>query len=290
MPDFLHEESKEVIQGPVPERSSDLQPAMPPTGGVAEKDGSSRAKAPVKSGTRQKGVGHEKRKTPPPIFTHYYGAFFLFIVAAFLGAGYFFLVPRYSFMTTISAETKSVAATLEEEQRYLDALNRSITSAEAIPKDVLGRVDEALPDNDAGIPKLLVTMSSIAKQSNVKLGSIQFSPGAPSPSTDPVAKLVLVPTKITTTVTTNGYQAMRTYLTNLEQSLRLIDVDSITVSASNASKKTDTGATGGEEVESQYSYALALTAYSIGKIPRAPRQPAEAASPASTVTASETNP
>ncbi len=282
MPDFLHDavaDSASEASTPNPQ----TKPAVPTVQtreGVDRADVSSHEEKaprnPGRSNFHQKDKGYEKRKEPLPIFTHYYGVFFLCLIALFLGGGYALLAPRYASMTTVWAESGSLAETLANEQQYLNALNNSIASAEAIPKDVLQRVDEAMPSDDSGIPKLLVTMSTIAQQSGVSLGSIQFSPGSAVPSSAPGTQISVVPTRISTNITAKGYQAMRRFLTNLEQSLRLIDINSINVSASSQTEKTDgeSSSANAKAPVTEYSYALQMTAYHLEKGLRTTHQPA----------------
>jgi hypothetical protein len=266
MPDFIHETSEPAASNATPGDSTNGRAPDGPSG--AKRAAAAPASKPGRPDREDGGAENRaekrgsKRKVAPAIFTHYYGAFFLLIVALFLGAGYLLLVPEYLSMNNISAETSADADALKKERAYLEALNHSISAAEAIPKDVLDRVDESIPYDVSGIPKLLVTMSAIAKQSNVDLGSIQFSPGSPTEvSGNSAISLSIVPTRISTSLHAKGYQEMRRYLTNLEQSLRLIDVDSISVSGGGG-----TGEPGKEEGD--FSYALQMTAYSVAEAVR----------------------
>ncbi len=278
MPDFLHETSETAAPSAAPVNGVGGPSPSEPLKAEASVKAPAPAAKPRQASAGEDGRTHRgdmhgsRRKSAPLIFTHYYGAFFLLIVALFLGAGYLLLVPSYSAMNDILAQTSADADALQKEQAYLTALNNSISAAEAIPKDVLMGVNEAIPNDSSGIPKLLVTMSAIAKQSGVDLGSVQFSPGSASEvsGSAPIA-LSLVPTGISTSMHAKGYQEMRRYLTNLEESLRLIDVNSISVSGGGESAEAGQGGGG-------FSYTLSMTTYSVAQAPRnvAPANPAAA--------------
>ena len=270
MPDFLHE-GKEAKTASSPPADSTMRapthaPSGPPSDVASEHH-------PSLSGRAQT-APPMKRKMPPAIFTHYYGIFFLLLVAAFLGGAYMLLVPRYMDMKSVANNTMSVVATLEEEQSYLDALNRSIQAAEAIPAEALVKVDEAIPRSKTGIPKLLVTMSAIAEASGVQLGNVEFSEGEAAAGMKS-KRIGLAPIQITTAVQADGYQEMRRFLSNLEKSLRLIDVNSINVTAATA--RDDASDAASERIV--FTYSLQLTAYTLASVAQAASTPLQGASP-----------
>jgi hypothetical protein len=255
MPDFLHEENghdgavNAVSSLKLEDRTEGLNPQK-------NRDGVKMAAPKARASDAP-----AKRKMPFVIFTHYYGVFFLFLIALFIGLGYIVFVPRYGDMVAIAGEIGTAEATLQEEESYLGALNQSIEAAEAIPAETVGKVDEAIPRANTGIPKMLVTMAAIARASGVELGNVEFSESGPMPGIAS-RKLGISPIHISTSVQADGYQEMRKFLSNLEQSLRLVDVNSIAVSA--GAVKDEKGG-GGEHVA--FNYALQLTAYTLSSAP-----------------------
>jgi Tfp pilus assembly protein PilO len=172
-----------------------------------------------------------ERKEPGKFFREYYGAAFLFLVAAFILAGYFFLYPLVQEFKTINQEIQSQSQVLTDERTFLDTLNQSIAAAQAIPADVLMRVNEALP-REIEIPKLLQNMSRIAEAHGVGLTSVQFSepPASPAAQTGGAGP-TLVPVEISMKVDAPDYATMRAYLEDIERNLRVLDMRTINVTA-----------------------------------------------------------
>lgn len=247
MPDFLHEGSE--IEVPEKEASSGQK-----------KPAAFKTRRPGSSKPEQKGEGKKKKKESSKLFTEYYGIIFLFLIGIFIGGSYFVINPLYAEFKTVNGDIETKLQTLEDERSFLNSLERSIAAAESIPAETLARVDEALPQ-DVGIPKLLLTMSELSKQNEVRLTNVQFSPTSEPKGIKKrrSSAIELVPIKINLTLEAPGYQSTRTFLEDLEENVRILDVSTINVSSN--------------EQEGTLSYTLELTAYSIKKSERAAPSP-----------------
>jgi Tfp pilus assembly protein PilO len=192
----------------------------------------------------------KKEKADSVLFVHYYGAMFLLLIAAFIGSGYFVLNPIYAELKTVNGEIESTALQLEDERMLLGSLERSIAAAEAIPAETLMRVDEALPRNDE-IPKLLTTLSLIAERNGVELSGVQFTPTEQPEGAKKGKRMSveLATLGIHLTLSSPGYRATRSFLEDIEENVRIMDVKSITVT--------------GNDQDGSIDYTLELIAYSV---------------------------
>jgi hypothetical protein len=176
----------------------------------------------------------EKAKAPSVmhrLFVNDYGVLFLGSIALFLIAGFVVLRPPLNALKTLRADAAGLQVQLEDERAYLESLKRSTEAAQRIPEETLADVEEALP-SEAGIPKLLETLSRIAVSQNVRLSSIQFSApredvavGQPSTTKGTPVQFV----DISMNLGSPNYATTRRYLDALERNLRLFDIQNIAV-------------------------------------------------------------
>lgn len=166
-----------------------------------------------------------KPKRPPKIFTDYYGSVFLLLMAAYVAVGFFVIKPKMDDNKQLEAQTRGIRQEIGNDRSYFDGLSRSVSAAQSIAPEVLQKVDQALP-HTASTPDLLVQLSSAAAVSNVMLSNIVFenvvkAPGGGSAST---------PINITLSITAKDYATLKKFLNTLETSLRIFDVQTISVS------------------------------------------------------------
>lgn len=196
----------------------------------------------------------KEKKQPSKLFREYYGILFLLLLAVFVALGYYALNPLYTEFKELNTEIEVQLQTLEDERTYLDSLERSIAAAESIPQETLARVDEALPE-EINLPKLLITMSTIASENGVGLTSVQFTTtGEPKRSERTrraSAMIELIPLDVNMSIDSPGYRATRSFLEDLESNVRVLDVSTISVT--------------GNEQDGTMTYTLDLTAYAVRK-------------------------
>jgi len=215
---------------------ADIEPMMPITGGPKKK-----VDAP---------------KGPSKLFTDYYGSVFLLLIAAFLLAAFFVLKPELDDIKQTNAQTTSQIELINRQRNYLQSLQQSVAAAQTIPPTTLQQVDRALPD-DPSIPSLLVQFGSAAASNNVRIDSMNFTeptvatqpaatakPGSANPvASNPQIRKI----DISLAIHAYSYFDVKRFLSDLESSLRLLDVTGITAS----------GAGG------QVTYALTLRSYTF---------------------------
>jgi Tfp pilus assembly protein PilO len=166
-----------------------------------------------------------KIKKVSRIFTEYYSSIILILITILVGAGYLVIKPKIDEYKDINANAESIKQNVENEQSYLAGLRRSVAAAQSIAPGVLDKVDQALP-RKFSIPETLVLMNRAAISSNVKIANIVFSPVAEKSG----KKSNLQGMQITLNVSAPNYLALKQFLNTLEISLRMIDIQMLTVS------------------------------------------------------------
>jgi len=166
-----------------------------------------------------------KLKKPSKIFTEYYSSIILILITALVAAGYLVIKPKIDEYKAIQANSELIKLNVENEQTYLAALRRSVSAAQSIAPDVLTKVDKALP-RAFSIPETLVMLNRSAMATNVSITNIAFSPVSDRVA---VSKTGLQSIQLTLNVTAPDYGALKNFLSVLEASLRIIDIQMLTV-------------------------------------------------------------
>lgn len=190
----------------------------------------------------------EKSASPSKFFTEYYGASFLLLIVVFVAVALFFLRPIIDDIKRINAETLAELTTVQNERMYLESLNTSIGAAQNISPDVLDRVTQALP-TEANVPSLLVQFGSAAYANGIKIESLSFSENKAPPKAAPGTQSApILPVDVTLLIKASNYFDIKRFLSDLETSLRIIDVQGM--------------ATGGGK---ELSFNLQLRTYVFGE-------------------------
>ncbi|MBP9864738.1 type 4a pilus biogenesis protein PilO [Patescibacteria group bacterium] len=184
-------------------------------------------------------------------FSEYYVVSFLFLIVAFIGAAFLVLRPLIESIKETNAQTEMQLATIEQERSYFASLEQSVAAAQSIPLTTLDQVNRALP-RDTRMPELLVQFGAAAARNQLRIDSISFNPthtsSAVKDSKATTANLI-APMDITLAIHARNYFDMKRFLTDVETSLRLIDVMGMTTSG----------------VGSDLTYTLQLRTYSFTK-------------------------
>lgn len=165
-----------------------------------------------------------KPKRPSRIFTDYYGSVFLLLIAVYVAAGFFFIKPKIDENKQIEADTKALNQQINNDKSYFDGLSGSVAAAQSIAPDVLTKVDQALP-HEGSIPDLLVQLSAAAAGTNVTLSNVVFEGAGKTPAAGGAIQTV----NMTLTVSARDYATLKSFLRVLETSLRIFDIQTITV-------------------------------------------------------------
>ena len=175
-------------------------------------------------------------RAPWKLFTDYYVLAIVVLLALFVAAAFFLFQPRILAIKETNAQTQSTLESIIAQRRYLASLEQSVAAAQSIPPDALARVSESLP-YQVDQPALIMQLSSAAAQKGIQISSISFSP--PHPVVTPVpgaagaaqAGSVQV-VGIQLAVNAQSYLAMKQFLADLETSLQLMDITTLTAGTS----------------------------------------------------------
>lgn len=171
--------------------------------------------------------GASKIKKPSKIFTDYYGSLFLLLIAVYVVLGFFVIKPKIDANKDLNYQIMSTQQTSDNDRLYFDSLSRSVAAAKSIDSEVLKKVDLALP-RTAGIPDLLVQLSAAAELNGVALSNVVFENSSEAVATQTAGEVKIV--NATLTVTAKDYVTLKKFLSTLETSLRIFDVQTVTIS------------------------------------------------------------
>lgn len=167
-------------------------------------------------------------------FTEYYVVSFLFLIVAFIGGAFLVLRPLIETIKETNAQTESELLTIQQERTYFASLEQSVAAAQSIPSTTLDQVNRALP-RDTRMPELLVQFGAAAARNQLRIDSISFN-ATHSSSASTNAKTsssnLIAPLDVTLAIHAHNYFDMKRFLSDVETSLRLIDVIGMTTSGS----------------------------------------------------------
>jgi len=170
-----------------------------------------------------------KVKRQSSLLVRYYGTLFFLMILAFIGVTALVLKPMLDAVNETNAQVTASIATLDGDKAYLNSLDTSVAAAQNIPTTVLDQVDRALP-TDPQIPELLVLFGDAADRDGVQVTNVSFSEESAATrsqqATSTVSKV-----GVNLSVTSPNYFQIKRFLSDLEASLRILDVTGINVSS-----------------------------------------------------------
>ncbi len=162
----------------------------------------------------------------------------IILILISLGAFFMYVDPNYR-GTDLQSGARSVMDLQKEDAEYQTALNNTtairqkrdalVAKMGAINPDDLSKLGELLPDNVDNI-KLVIDMNQIAQNHSLTLKNIKLDTGA---AADP-SKLGADTSKYGTVglsfSVSSSYENFQNFLTDLEKSLRLVEITDLSVS------------------------------------------------------------
>lgn len=178
-------------------------------------------------------------RLPSKVFTEYYFVTVLLLIACFVAGAFFLLRPKIIRIKQTNARIQSQLMELDGQRIYLASLEQSVAAAQSIAPTALERVQQALPD-DVGTPSLLMQFSAAASRNGAQIHSISFLETRQTPVTaGRVATTSTAPSigavDIDLSLSAGRYLDVKRFLADVEASLRLMDVLSITSGSPGAS-------------------------------------------------------
>jgi Tfp pilus assembly protein PilO len=189
---------------------------------IIPSEGAERPLTPSLTKEGEQGGVRQQAKRPSKLFTDYYGSVFLLLMAAYVAVGFFIIKPKIDANKGIEAETRALRQQIDNDKTYFDGLSGSVAAAQSISPDVLVKVDQAMP-REASIPDLLVQLSAASQGTGVTLTNVVFE-GTGKIVTAAAASQAI---NMTMTIAAKDYGALKNFLSALETSLRIFDVQTI---------------------------------------------------------------
>lgn len=154
----------------------------------------------------------------------------LISLALLIGAVILFsslIVPEYGEIQQLRGEKKSLDAVVEEEERLVDIATQLLAQYQSAA-ELRNSLSLVLPQDEA-LPGTINQIQGIAKSAGVTVAGINVEP---LPLDYARASSIVEPAGgFRATVRVIGsYEALKSYLQLLETNIRIIDVDSITIS------------------------------------------------------------
>jgi Tfp pilus assembly protein PilO len=169
----------------------------------------------------------------------------IFLILVSIGVFFGYVSPTYSAVTgNIELKDQSIRELKEEEGRYIDALNKTKEIEQArtglleefarMPKNGRERLEKLLPDHIDSV-RLIIDVNNISAQYGMALKNISLTEFEPSNAA--TASLSLGPAterfkSVGLKFSVEGaYDNFRSFIRDLEQSLRLVDIETISFSS-----------------------------------------------------------
>jgi Tfp pilus assembly protein PilO len=172
------------------------------------------------------------------------------IALILLAIGIYFIYVRPTYQTSVIEKQAEVAGydqALAAAATYSTKENQLASERNAIPSAELARLETFLPDGADNV-QIILDLDALAARSGLSLADFTTSaPGAIDTSASARAGSQLSPVELTVSAT-GTYGALRSFISGIEHSLRLVDLVSLTV------KQSDSGV---------YSYQMVLRLYSL---------------------------
>ncbi len=150
------------------------------------------------------------------------------LIAVSVGLFYLHIDPRYKAVQNLQAKKGEYVSALAKVEELQAQKNQILNVYNALPKADLARLDHLLPEKLNAV-KLIADMDGVAGRYGITMGNIRVSEEAvdrgSSVSGDGSAKAYR--TTVVSFKFTANYQNMTAFLRDLEKSLQLIDITSI---------------------------------------------------------------
>ncbi|MEO5646480.1 MAG: type 4a pilus biogenesis protein PilO [Candidatus Paceibacterota bacterium] len=192
--------------------------------------------------------------------------FLLLLIAASIGIFVTVIIPRYGVIKGDRADVAAYQANLVTANELQQSRNALIAQYNNIPKTDLDNIKTLLPDSVDNI-RLIIQLDSLATKNGLSsLRNVDYNPsqatttapGATSRTTDAKADQRPYGEFVIAFQTTGQYSNLLSFISDLEQNLRLVDVTNVQFTPILSSTGTQTAASG-------ITYKVTLKTYWLKK-------------------------
>ena len=151
----------------------------------------------------------------------------IIIGLAYAVVGYFFLLlPKISqLMTGGEYDLTGIQARISEDEKFMADANDALKKFSGLSAENRRRASRVVPLADADIPGILVQLDELARANNMRLKAVDAVV-----SEKIVTALGRKPVRISATFEGGNYEQYKLLLKDIERSLRLFDVQNLTIS------------------------------------------------------------
>lgn len=189
----------------------------------------------------------------------------LISVIFLIGAGAIFFLytqPEYDTVQVLAAQGAQYDAALAKASELQQVKQSLLAKYNSFDAASLARLQTMIPDQVDNI-RLILDMDNIANQHGMALQNVSIStPTSASAQTGAVGAISTGGTKydsITMSFSTTGtYEQFKSFLADLEHSLRVVDIVSLSFSSSQTGSQSGQRAAGSEPT---YSYSMTIRTY-----------------------------
>jgi Tfp pilus assembly protein PilO len=174
-----------------------------------------------------------------------------------IGGGVYYWWPKIQSYLILEQQTASIDKQLEEKAQYFSKLRETSEKLNEY-KDSISKIDSAFPtDPNVSIPPLIVYMLKVVAESGVSVEGLNIGTEVSAESENSLNQ-----TKFDLGGSAASYAAFKNLVNNIYINARMIDVDSVSLTApSLAEQKTEGSASqqGKTQVQSASEYAFSLS-------------------------------
>lgn len=186
--------------------------------------------------------------------------FLLIVIGASVGTFFLVVKPKYDSLRSVKTEVGTYDTSLETAEQLRISREELIAKYNSIPKTDLDSIKTLLPDSVDNI-RLIIQLDSLATKNNLAvLRSVEYQNEAIAPNATDQASIDSAQKpygEFTISFQTSGqYTNFLSFLSDLEQNLRLVDITSVSFSAANAE---------GASAANALSYKVTLKTYWLKK-------------------------
>lgn len=149
---------------------------------------------------------------------------------------YFFIDPTYTEVKQLRTEEATLSAALTRALELQSTRDQLLSRYNTFSPDDLSRLEKMLPDHVDNV-RLALDMDSLANQYGMRIRNVSIEKEDEKKSTRPKQQVVgpderTYESMVLSFTVTGQYATLRTFLTDLEKSLRLVNIESLAFTSS----------------------------------------------------------
>jgi Tfp pilus assembly protein PilO len=156
----------------------------------------------------------------------------ILLIGVSVGLFYLYIDPQYTAVKELSAQKVEYVNALEKARDLQNVRDELLTRYNALPKENIAKLERLIPDN-LNTVKLVADIDSVAGKYGIPIRAVKVTEEMVDESQRISTEFVEKPYKVTTISMKAAatFESLLPFLQDLEKSLQLIDVRSVTFTA-----------------------------------------------------------